>query len=130
MNKVLIVDDEKRMLDLIALYLRPHKYVCQKAQGANETLSYLESETFDIVLLDIMMPEMDGWELCQEIREISDVPIIMLTARDQREDIIKGLQLGADDYITKPINEDDLLGIMSVILRSIVTNVYNELNDI
>src|SRR5690625_895802 len=68
MNKVLIIDDEKRMLDLIALYLRPHKYVCQKAQGANEALSYIEDETFDIVLLDIMMPEMDGWELCQEIR--------------------------------------------------------------
>ncbi|HLR73616.1 MAG TPA: response regulator transcription factor [Pseudogracilibacillus sp.] len=130
MNKVLIVDDEKRMLDLIALYLRPHKYVCQKAQGANETLSYLESETFDIVLLDIMMPEMDGWELCQEIREISDVPIIMLTARDQREDIIKGLQLGADDYITKPFNEDELLARMAAILRRRVPNVHIEINGL
>src|SRR5699024_969708 len=83
----------------------------------NETLSYLESETFDIVLLDIMMPEMDGWELCQEIREISDVPIIMLTARDQREDIVKGLHLGADDYITKPFNEDELLARMNALLR-------------
>lgn len=130
MNKVLIVDDEKRMLDLIALYLRPHKYVCQKAQGANEALSYLESETFDIVLLDIMMPEMDGWELCQEIREISDVPIIMLTARDQREDIIKGLQLGADDYITKPFNEDELLARMAAILRRRVPNVHIEINGL
>ncbi len=130
MNKVLIVDDEKRMLDLIALYLRPHNYVCQKAQGANEALSYLESETFDIVLLDIMMPEMDGWELCQEIREISDVPIIMLTARDQREDIIKGLQLGADDYITKPFNEDELLARMAAILRRRVPNVHIEINGL
>src|SRR5690625_4941085 len=130
MNKVLIVDDEKRMLDLIALYLKHHNYICEKAKGANEALSLIKYETFDIVLLDIMMPEMDGWELCQKIRRFSDVPIIMLTARDQREDIVKGLQLGADDYITKPFNEDELLGIMSVILRSIVTNVYNELNDI
>src|SRR5690625_3250169 len=130
MNKVLIVDDEKRMLDLIALYLRPHNYVCQKAQGANETLSYLESETFDIVLLDIMMPEVDGWELCQEIRRVSDVPIIMLTARDQRDDIIKGLQLGADDYITKPFNEDELLARMTAILRRRVPKVYVEVNGL
>src|SRR5690625_2828581 len=125
MNKVLIVDDEKRMLDLIALYLRPHNYVCQKAQGANEALSYIEDETFDIVLLDIMMPEVDGWELCQEIRRVSDVPIIMLTARDQRDDIIKGLQLGADDYITKPFNEDELLARMTAILRRRVAKVQD-----
>ena len=117
MNKVLIVDDEKRMLDLIALYLQPHHYICKKALGADVALSYIEDETFDIVLLDIMMPGMDGWELCQEIRHFSDVPIIMLTARDQREDIIKGLQLGADDYITKPFNEDELLARMSALLR-------------
>lgn len=76
MNKVLIVDDEKRMLDLIALYLRPHNYVCQKAQGANEALSYIEDETFDIVLLDIMMPGMDGWKLCQEIRRFPMFPLL------------------------------------------------------
>src|SRR5699024_3794285 len=79
---------------------------------------------------DIMMPEMDGWELCQEIREISDVPIIMLTARDQREDIIKGLQLGADDYITKPFNEDELLARMAAILRRRVPNVHIEINGL
>src|SRR5690625_782007 len=117
MNKVLIVDDEKRMLDLIALYLHPHNYICKKAQGANEALSSIRQEAFDIVLLDLMMPGMDGWELCQEIRRFSDVPIIMLTARDQREDIIKGLQLGADDYIIKPFNEDELLARMSALLR-------------
>src|SRR5690625_5901387 len=130
MNKVLIVDDEKRMLDLIALYLRPHNYVCQKAQGANEALSYIEDKTFDIVLLDIMMPEVDGWELCQEIRRVSDVPIIMLTARDQRDDIIKGLQLGADDYITKTFNEDELLASMTAILRRRVPNVHVEVNGL
>lgn len=130
MNKVLIVDDEKRMLDLIALYLRPHNYVCQKAQGANEALSHLENETFDIVLMDIMMPEMDGWKLCQEIRYISDVPIIMLTARDQREDIIKGLQLGADDYLIKPFNEDELLARMTAILRRRVRSVHIEVNGL
>ncbi|CEI82996.1 DNA-binding response regulator [Oceanobacillus oncorhynchi subsp. incaldanensis] len=130
MNKVLIVDDEKRMLDLIALYLQPHKYVCKEALGATEALSYINQETFDIVLLDIMMPEMDGWELCQEIRGISDVPIIMLTARDQHEDIVKGLRLGADDYITKPFNEEELLARMSAILRRREPKSYIEVNGL
>src|SRR5699024_3732408 len=109
MNKVLIVDDEKRMIDLIALYLHPHDYICKIAVGDNVAVSSIEHEAFDIVLLDIMMPEVDGWELCNEIRRFSDVPIIMLTARDQQEDIKKGLQLGADDYITKPFHEDEIL---------------------
>lgn len=117
MNKVLIIDDEKRMVDLLALYLKPHNYTSRKAQGAHEALKYFEEETFDIVLLDIMMPEVNGWELCQEIRRISDVPIIMVTARGQKEDIVKGLKLGADDYITKPINENELLARMEALLR-------------
>ena len=130
MNKVLIVDDEKRMLDLIALYLKPHNYICEKAKGANEALSLIKYETFDIVLLDIMMPEMDGWELCQKIRRFSDVPIIMLTARDQREDIIKGLQLGADDYITKPFNEDELIARMAALLRRRTPRNIVEINGL
>lgn len=117
MQKVLLVDDEQRMLDLVALYLKPHQYLCKKALGAHEALDYLESEPFDLVLLDIMMPEMDGWELCREIRKFSDVPIIMLTAREQQEDIVKGLNIGANDYITKPFNEDELLARMGALLR-------------
>lgn len=117
MQKVLLVDDEKRMLDLLELYLKPHQYFCIKAVGAKEALAFLEADTVDIVLLDIMMPEMDGWELCREIRKFSDVPIIMLTAREQHDDIIKGLNLGADDYITKPFNEEELLARMAALLR-------------
>ncbi|MDN7242166.1 response regulator transcription factor [Planococcus sp. N028] len=117
MHKVLLVDDEKRMLDLVALYLKPHHYLCTKALGPFEALDYLEKEPYDLVLLDVMMPEMDGWELCREIREFSDVPIIMLTAREQSKDIIKGLKLGADDYVTKPFNEEELLARMEALLR-------------
>ncbi|RYG73498.1 response regulator transcription factor [Lentibacillus lipolyticus] len=117
MRNVLLVDDEKRMLDLLTLYLKPHHYTCQQAQGAFEALDYLEHQSFDIVLLDIMMPDMDGWKLCQEIRAVSDVPIIMVTARDQKEDVVKGLRLGADDYIAKPINEEELLARMEALLR-------------
>lgn len=117
MQKVLLVDDEKRMLDLVALYLKPHHYLCTKALGPFEALRYLDKETYDLILLDVMMPEMDGWELCREIRKVSDVPIIMLTAREQQEDIIKGLKLGADDYVTKPFNEGELLARMEALLR-------------
>lgn len=115
--KILLVDDEKRMLDLLALYLKPYNYTCKKALGPHEALAYTAEETFDLILLDVMMPEMDGWELCREIRRFSDVPIIMLTAREQQEDIIKGLKLGADDYITKPFNEEELLARMEALLR-------------
>ena len=117
MEKVLLVDDEKRMLDLLALYLQPHNYSCTKAQGAAEALSYVKEEPFDIILLDIMMPEMNGWVLCQKIRRFSDVPIVMVTARETQEDIVKGLKLGADDYVTKPFNEEELLARMEALLR-------------
>ncbi|MUK89216.1 response regulator [Ornithinibacillus sp. L9] len=130
MNKVLIVDDEKRMVDLLALYLKPYNYICKKALGAMEALSFLENKSFDIVLLDIMMPELSGWELCQEIRKISDVPIIMITARDQKEDIVKGLKLGADDYLTKPINEEELLARMEALLRRRIQSNIMEVNGL
>lgn len=107
------------MVDLLALYLKPHHYLCYKAYGAKEALSAIRVETFDIILLDIMMPEMNGWKLCKELRRFSGVPIIMVTARDQKEDIVKGLKLGADDYITKPINEEELLARMDALLRRI-----------
>lgn len=117
MQKILLVDDERRMLDLLSLYLTPHQYSCTKAKGAQEALRYLDSQAFDLVLLDIMMPDMSGFELCTKIRDFSDVPIIMLTAREQQEDIVKGLKLGADDYITKPFNEEELLARIEALLR-------------
>src|SRR5699024_4070545 len=95
----------------------PHSYICKKAISAKEALWFLKEETFDIVLIDIMMPEMNGWELCQEIRKDSDIPIIMVTAREQKEDIIKGLKLGEDDYVTKPFDEDELLARIEAVLR-------------
>ncbi|WP_197681412.1 response regulator transcription factor [Planococcus donghaensis] len=117
MPKVLLVDDEKRMLDLVALYLRPHHYVCTKAANGHQALELVKKESFDLVLLDIMMPDMDGWEVCRDIRKFSDIPIIMLTAREQQEDVVKGLRLGADDYMTKPFGEEELLARMEALLR-------------
>lgn len=117
MNKVLIVDDEQRMLDLLELYITPHGYVCVKKTTGNDALMFLEEEQVDLVLLDVMMPDMDGWETCEKIRKFSTVPIIMLTARSADEDIVKGLKKGADDYVTKPFNEDVLLARIDAVTR-------------
>lgn len=117
MKKVLLIDDEERMLELLELYLKPYSYICRKALGANEGLEYIKEEKFDIILLDVMMPEMNGWEVCKKIREYSDIPIIMVTAREQKEDIVKGLKLGADDYITKPFDEEELVARIDALLR-------------
>ncbi|MFG6114674.1 response regulator transcription factor [Halobacillus sp. MO56] len=117
MAKALLVDDEQRMLDLLRLYLAPEGFQCEQAVSGEEAVEKVRKTSFDIILLDIMMPGMSGWEVCQSIREISEVPIIMVTAREQKEDIVKGLKLGADDYITKPFDADELTARMEALLR-------------
>ncbi|XJZ28066.1 response regulator transcription factor [Bacillota bacterium Lsc_1132] len=114
---ILLVDDETRMLDLLSLYLTPLKYQCLKAKSGKEALQHLSGNKVDLVILDVMMPEMDGWITCQKIRESSDIPIIMLTARNETTDIIKGLKYGADDYVTKPFHEDELVARIEALLR-------------
>jgi DNA-binding response OmpR family regulator len=117
MKTILLVDDESRMLDLLCLYLAPYGFRCIKAESGKEALIYLEKEKIDIVILDVMMPEMDGWTTCQKIREFSEVPIILLTARSETVDVIKGLKYGADDYVTKPFHEAELLARIEALLR-------------
>lgn len=130
MVKVLLVDDEQRMLDLIALYLEPHHYTCLKARNGEEALSLMKKEAIDLVMLDIMMPGMDGWAVCREIRSFSAVPIIMLTARQQEEDVVKGLRLGADDYVTKPFGEQELLARIEALLRRSVPSKNIQINGL
>lgn len=117
MKTILLVDDEQRMLDLLTLYLEPKGYQCVTHTSALYAIEYLASYSVDLVLLDIMMPEMDGWTLCEEIRKNWDIPIIMLTARTDKTDIVKGLGMGADDYISKPFDEDELLARIESVLR-------------
>jgi DNA-binding response OmpR family regulator len=117
MTTILLVDDEQRMLDLLCLYLEPKGYKCVPHTSALYALEYLSSHQVDLVLLDIMMPEMDGWTLCAEIRKKGDLPIIMLTARTDKTDVVKGLDIGADDYISKPFDEDELLARIGAVLR-------------
>ncbi|MBD8067786.1 response regulator transcription factor [Bacillus sp. PS06] len=117
MKKILLIDDEERMIDLLSLYLMPKGYKCYKTYSGKEAITFIENEQVDLVLLDIMMPEMDGWTTCKKIREFSNVPIIMLTAREQKSDIVKGLTIGADDYITKPFDENELIARIETIFR-------------
>lgn len=116
MKTLLLIDDEPRMLELLSLYLEP-SYHCIAIASAKVALDYLEENQVDLVLLDIMMPDMDGWQACQEIRKFWDVPVIMLTAKGEQADIIKGLNIGADDYILKPFDEEELLARIHAVLR-------------
>ncbi|WP_404431458.1 response regulator transcription factor [Sutcliffiella horikoshii] len=117
MTRILLIDDEKRMLDLLTLYLTPYQYECIQFQSGRDALTFLKKEEADIVLLDIMMPEMDGWDTLKEIRGFSSVPVIMLTARNDKDDIVRGLKGGADDYVAKPFNEEELIARMEAVMR-------------
>lgn len=117
MKTILIIDDEPVMLDLLSLYLSPLGYQCIKVDSGLKGIKCLEENNVDLILLDIMMPEMDGWQACKKIRKRWDTPIIMLTARDAKEDIVKGLKGGADDYISKPFDEEELVARIEAVLR-------------
>ena len=116
MKTLLFIDDEPRMLELLTLYLEP-SFHCIAIASVKDALDYLEENQVDLVLLDIMMPDMNGWQACQEIRKFWDVPVIMLTAKGEQADIIKGLNIGADDYILKPFDEEELLARIHAVLR-------------
>ncbi|MFJ7732098.1 response regulator transcription factor [Lysinibacillus sp. NPDC097231] len=117
MQTILLVDDEPRMLELVELFLNPQGYKCIKETSGKKAIEILKTEKINLVLLDIMMPEMDGWEVCEAIRDFSKVPIIMLTARTDKLDLVKGLNSGADDYITKPFNDRELVARVNAVLR-------------
>ncbi|MEK4083545.1 response regulator transcription factor [Psychrobacillus sp. FSL K6-1415] len=126
MRTILLVDDEQRMLDLIELFLQPLGYKCIKETSGKKATEIMKNEKVNLVLLDVMMPEMDGWEVCEKIREFSNVPIIMLTARSDKLDLVKGLNTGADDYITKPFDEKELVARVNAILRRLSVNEPEE----
>jgi two-component system response regulator VanR len=116
-EKILVVDDEHEISDLIELYLQNENYSVFKFYTAKEALACIETTELDIAILDIMLPDMSGFALCQKIREKHAYPIIMLTAKDQEIDKITGLTLGADDYITKPFRPLELVARVKAQLR-------------
>ncbi len=116
-EKILVVDDEHEISDLVELYLQNENYSVFKFYTAKEALACIETTELDIAILDIMLPDMSGFALCQKIREKHAYPIIMLTAKDQEIDKITGLTLGADDYITKPFRPLELVARVKAQLR-------------
>jgi DNA-binding response OmpR family regulator len=107
---ILVVEDESSIASFVSLYLRNAGYVVRTAATGGEALSEAAAHTPALVVLDLMLPDIDGIEVCKRLRQSSDVPILMLTARDEDVDKIIGLEVGADDYLTKPFNPRELVG--------------------
>src|SRR5690349_24819367 len=108
-EKILVVEDERNIASFVAMYLKNARYQVDIARDGAEALQKADSINPDLVVLDLMLPDIDGLEVCRQIRSTSDVPILMLTARDDDVDKIVGLEVGADDYLTKPFNPRELL---------------------
>ena len=116
--QILVVDDESRMRKLVRDFLQREGYsVLEAADGAEAMDVFYENKGIALVILDIMMPKMDGWQVCREIRQTSDIPIIMLTARSEERDELQGFELGVDEYISKPFSPKILVARVSAILR-------------
>ena len=115
--KVLVIDDDPTMLALVRAGLTPEGFQVVTANNGKEGLRMAYDHRPDIILLDVMMPEMNGFDVCQRLRHVCDTPIVMLTGKSERQDVIKGLTLGADDYIIKPFNLEELKARLHPVLR-------------
>lgn len=114
---ILVVDDEDEMRELMCMFLQREGYVCQEAKDGYEALQKLKQQNFDLVILDVMMPNMDGLSTCMKIRETSYIPIIFVTARGEEWDRVNGLKIGADDYLVKPFSPRELVARVEALLR-------------
>ncbi|MBN1483120.1 MAG: response regulator [Chloroflexia bacterium] len=120
MSKVLVVDDERSIVKLIAVNLELENFEVRTAYDGFEALDRLQEDRPDLIILDIMMPRMDGWEVLRQVREnesLTDIPVVVLTARTNDADIIQGWQLGADEYITKPFSPVALVKTVQMVLK-------------
>lgn len=116
-EKILVVDDEHSIVELIRFNLEKEDWQVVTAYDGDEALDVFHHEKPDLIILDIMLPLKDGWEVCRELRKVSAVPIIMLTAKDEEPDKIRGLEIGADDYVTKPFSPKELVARVKAALR-------------
>jgi DNA-binding response OmpR family regulator len=114
---VLVVEDEASIASFVALYLKNAGFTVRTATNGGEALAQVNAQLPDLIVLDLMLPDIDGIEVCKRVRQRSDVPILMLTARDEDVDKIIGLEVGADDYLTKPFNPRELVARVKAILR-------------
>jgi DNA-binding response OmpR family regulator len=127
--KVLVVDDDEKIVKVLTVYLEKDGYTVLTAQDGWEAVDKARQLGPDIVLLDVMLPSLDGWGVCKEIRRTSDMPIIMLTARDAEEDRIIGLELGADDYVVKPFSPKEVLARIRAIFRRLQPSSRREVGE-
>ncbi len=116
-TKILVVDDEPRYLRLLEANLRTEGYEVISAQDGLQAVEVFSASPTDLILLDVMMPKLDGFAVCQRIRQFSNVPVIMLTAKGEEQDRVRGLDMGADDYLTKPFSATELLARVRAVLR-------------
>jgi len=117
METILIVDDEERIRNLVSIYLRKEQYNILQAENGSDAVNIFNKNKVDLIILDVMMPIMDGWDVCKEIRKTSDIPIIMLTAKSEEDDELLGFELGTDHYITKPFVPKLLVAKVKAIIR-------------
>jgi DNA-binding response OmpR family regulator len=116
-TKILLVDDDPNIRQLVCLYLTREGFEVQEAQRGDEALKLFKAAAPSLILLDIMLPGMDGWQVCREVRKVSNIPIIMLTAKDETFDKVLGLELGADDYLSKPFEPKELVARIKAVIR-------------
>ena len=116
-EKILVADDDRNICELLRLYLEKEHYSVAIANDGNEALAKFNAEPPGLVLLDIMMPGLDGWQVCREIRKKSSCPIIMITAKGETFDKVLGLELGADDYVVKPFDAKEIIARIKAVLR-------------
>ena len=127
-TKILVVDDEERIRRLIRMYLEREEYIVEEAENGKEALELALANDFDVILLDIMMPEMDGIEVCQELRKEKTTPVIMLTAKGEETNRVQGFEVGADDYIVKPFSPREAVLRVKALLRRASTTKFNVAN--
>lgn len=116
-EKILVVDDDQNICELLRLYLEKEGYAVKLVNDGVSAVNAFKQENPDLMILDIMLPKLDGWQVCREIRKFSDKPIIMLTAKGETFDKVLGLELGADDYMTKPFDTKEMVARIKAVLR-------------
>lgn len=124
--RILVADDEEKMRRVIRIYLQKEGYRVEEARDGKEALEKIKTSPFSLILLDVMMPAIDGWTVCREVRKNSSLPVIMLTARGEEYDKLFGFELGVDDYITKPFSPKEMVARIKAVLRRSKEDKRNE----
>ncbi len=130
MTKIMIVDDDSNICELLRLYLEKDGFASVIAKNGAVALDMFDRENPDLILLDVMMPELDGWQVCREIRKKSNCPIIMLTAKSEVFDKVLGLELGADDYVVKPFEAKEVIARIKAVLRRVGGNERRDMREV